>query len=174
MMSWQGWLIGAALNGAADAAELVVVYEGGDTVPAAPYVVSAEVSETQSRAAVAAATARLAATGLRQPSLPEVFPVAPGPLRAGAPVRQRMRGLPQPVFAVGADAASLDWLAAHGTALRERGAVGVCVAARTAAEFAAVRALARGLGLELVPLQGAAFAVAYGVAGYPVLVEPAP
>ena len=95
---------------------------------------------------------------------PELFPVKPDPLRAEAPSRIRVRGLPRAVFAIGADEASLAWLAAN--------AQGLLVAADSEDALRRVRDFAARLGLAVDPMPGAALATAFGAASYPFVAEP--
>jgi len=150
---------------------LVVVHEGPGTVAAAAYLVRAEVSAERARAALEQARAQLL-DGEGFGELPAAFPVVPGPLRYGAPARVRVRGLPQYVFVIGADAGSLAWLQASARWLRERRALGVVVAAGTAADFEIARAVVREVGLDVVPAPGEALATGYGVTTYPAVLEP--
>lgn len=124
----------------------------------------------EASAALERAAARL---GRMAPATgPEVFPVRPGPLRPGTPSVVRVRGLPHPVFAVGADEASRTWLDANGARLREVGAQGVLVSAASAEVLQRMRARAARFGLTLDPMPGAALAAAFGVTSFPFVAEP--
>lgn len=103
---------------------------------------------------------------------PALFPVTPAPLRPGPPSAVRVRGLPHPVFAVGADRASLAWLAANAAPLRAARAQGLLVAAASAQVLQRMRERAARLGLTLDPMPGAALATAFGATTYPFVAEP--
>ena len=150
---------------------LVVVHDGGGTVDAAPYVELREISDA--RVAEALVRARAALAGL-EPGGIDVFPVRPDPLQPASPTRIRVRGLTAPVFAIGADEASLEWLTAHAGELRERGAPGFVVSCRTEDGFGRIRDFAARLGLSVDPLPGAALAEAFGAVSYPFVAEPSP
>lgn len=159
-----------ALTASAD--DLVVVHDAGGTVPAAPHVERPRVSDEAKERALDRARARLAD---RPPvEAPGFLPVNPAPLRAGRPSRTRIRGLLRPVFAVGSDPASLEWLASNAARLRRGGAQGFLVAARAEDDLGRARAFAARLGLRLDPLPGAALADAYGAGSYPFVAEPSP
>ena len=163
-----GALMGASGNGTE---RLVVVHDAGGTVDAAPFVERPEISDRSVGEALR--SAREALADLRFGRL-EVFPVHAGPLQVGVPARVRVAGLPAPVFAIGCDASSQSWLAAHGRELRARGAAGFVVSCATRARFRRVGALAARLGLAVEPLPGAAFAEAFGAVSYPFVAEPSP
>ena len=150
---------------------LVVVHDAGGTVDAAPYLERPALSEAIRARALAAAALLGAAAPVYEPVS---LPVNPDPLRAGAPSRMRIRGLTRPVFAIGSDPASLEWLASNAARLRERGAQGFLVSAPSQEAVARSRAFAARLGLELDPVSGAALADAYGARSYPFAAEPSP
>lgn len=80
------------------------------------------------------------------------------------------RSAMKPLFLFGSDARSLEWVQDHHERLSTLGAVGMLVAARTDAEVEAARHAAAGL-----PLFGAAadaFAEAFDLEHYPVLITP--
>ena len=172
-------LLGAALAGGLCAAGvggegLVVVHDAGGTVPAAPYVEHARLSEAEAAQALQRARARLATFG-PPPGAGSVvaFPVSAAPLRPGRAERVRVRGLGRTVFAIGPDDASLAWLSANAAALRSSNAQGFLVRADDPGTLDRVRRHAARLGLTLDPLPGAALAEAFGAASYPFVAEPA-
>ena len=174
------WRAGAGLALAAAAARgvcapadgLVVVHDAGGTVAAAPYLERPVLSVEAKEQALARARARIA--DVPPSPAPGVSPVKPDPLRAGPPARIRIPGLARPVFAIGSDPASLDWLESNAAWLRASGARGFLVSAPTAEAVARMRALARRLGLALDPMPGAAVADAFGARSYPFVAEPSP
>ena len=149
---------------------LTVVHDAGGTVDAAPYLERPALFGGTGKRALDRARARLAGAAPVEASA--FSPVRPGPLRAGPPSRLSILGLTRPVFAVGSDPASLEWLGAHAAWLRERGAEGFLVDAPSQAELARVQAVAARLGLRLDPVSGAALADAYGVRSFPFVAEP--
>lgn len=100
-----------------------------------------------------------------------LFPVktpelTPGPVTSSALNLPQLR---QPVFLVGADPLSRDWLFRHRDRLRDLNAVGLLVEAASAEEYAAMVALASGL--RLVPVSGSELAAALKLTHYPVLIS---
>ena len=170
------FVLAAALAGGVCAASesLVVVYDAGGTVPAAPYVERPALTEAQVSAALERARARLGKRG-PPPGAETVvaFPVSAAPLRPGRAERVRVRGLGRTLFAIGPDDASLAWLEANAAALRSRGAQGFLVRADSARTLHRVRERAARLGLALDALPGAALTEAFGASSYPFVAEPA-
>lgn len=74
----------------------------------------------------------------------------------------------QPVFLIGDDARSRDWLRRHLNHLRALDAVGLVVQVDTPQALAALRALA--IGLTLAPVSGDELAQRLGLRHYPVLI----
>jgi integrating conjugative element protein (TIGR03765 family) len=75
----------------------------------------------------------------------------------------------RPVFLIGTDPLSLDWLEAHRETLIERGAVGMLIEADS---VEAVRQVAeRAEGLQVLPASGSELARALGLRHYPVLIS---
>jgi integrating conjugative element protein (TIGR03765 family) len=144
------------------AATLDVVFDGGPTRALAPYL-------TLLRGAV-------------DPVTPRAVPAVPGPwwpvrtpelsprttIESPSPaITARLRLLPRPLFVLGADAASRDWLARRAPALRALDAVGLLVQVETPDELAAVRQL--GAGLWIVPVPGSQLAAVWGLRHYPLV-----
>ena len=174
-------LLGAALavglctGGVSAAGEgLVVVHDAGGTVPAAPWVERPGLSDAEVAAALERARRRLGKRG-PPPGAGSVvaYPVSAAPLRPGRAERVRVRGLGRTLFAIGPDDASLAWLDANATALRQRNAQGFLVRAESAGTLHRIRERAARLGLSLDPLPGAALAEAFGASSYPFVAEPA-
>lgn len=144
------------------AAAPVVAFDGGPTRALAPYLALLR--------------------GAVEPATPRAVPAVPGPwwpvrtpeLSPGATIEPpspavaaRLRLLPRPLFVLGADAASRDWLARRAPALRALDAVGLLVQVETPDELAAVRQL--GAGLWIVPVPGSQLAVVWGLRHYPLV-----
>ena len=147
---------------------LTVLYDSGNTQPLAP-LLAASGFATQAEAADLPPIAPPMDVVMQQfltvhsPSLnPGVQPrIAVG--KAGA-------FLPRPIFLVGADEASLSWLASHRTALVTLGAVGLVVEANGEADILKVRRVAGEL--PLAAGSGEMLAEQFGVRHYPVLIGP--
>ena len=164
------WLASVAACAAADG--LVVVHDAGGTVDAAPYLERPGLSPEAGERGLDRARVQLA--GLKRPQAPAFAPVNPGALRAGPPSRLRVPGLPRPVFAVGSDRGSLEWLEANAQWLRKSGAQGFLVNAPSEDAWSRASASAARLGLSLDPMPGAALADAYAARSYPFVAEPSP
>ena len=143
-------------------------------VPAAPGAETPDLSEERMAEALARARERLADAETPDPAEAMRFPVDAAPLRAGRPERVRVRGLSGVLFAIGADEGSVAWLDANAAELRERGAAGFLVSARSRETLRRMRKRAAEHGLRLDPLPGAALAESFGARSYPFVAEPAP
>jgi integrating conjugative element protein (TIGR03765 family) len=77
--------------------------------------------------------------------------------------------LTRPVFLIGADAESLQWLTDHHQQLTEMGAIGMLVQADTLDDLAAVAAAANGL--SILPASASDIAAALQISVYPVLIS---
>lgn len=160
-----GLIVFAVLATSHAAAELVVLYDSGQSWPIDRYL--APIVDPR-RAQVPADRTR--ASGERVDAyLKQVLPVRSPSLTPG-PVIERLvkvsgaRGF----FLIGSEARSLRWLARHRDRLTEYGAVGLLVEASTEADFRAVARIARGL--PVAPASGEAIAAALGVQHYPFAV----
>ena len=93
-------------------------------------------------------------------------------MRPGTVRPRTLQGPPtatRPLFLIGADARSLEWLEIHRETLIELGAVGMLIEAES---VAAVREVAaRAEGLEVLPTSGSELARALGLRHYPVLIS---
>ncbi len=76
--------------------------------------------------------------------------------------------LTQPLFLIGSDALSLEWLRRHRPRLIQINAIGMLVEARTAADLQAVANLSKGL--RIMPASASDIARLLGLAHYPVLI----
>jgi integrating conjugative element protein (TIGR03765 family) len=101
-------------------------------------------------------------------SLKQYLPIRSPSLTPGlVEVRQTPTRLLQPVFLVGADPKSLEWLEVNRERLRQLNAIGMLVQAENNSELEAVAAAAQGL--PLIPASGEAFAAELPIRHYPVL-----
>jgi integrating conjugative element protein (TIGR03765 family) len=100
-----------------------------------------------------------------------VLPVHSARLSPGA-VSQRTLKLPgfSPLFLVGQDAVSLEWLAQHAQRLQELGASGLAVEVADAQALRRIQASAPGL--EIWPVSGDDIAERLELQHYPVLITP--
>lgn len=100
-----------------------------------------------------------------------VLPVHTARLTPGE-VPRRALDLPGmiPLFLVGADAASLAWLAQHAPALKQLGANGLAVEVADAAALQRIQAVAPGLAIW--PVNGDDIAERLELEHYPVLITP--
>lgn len=103
---------------------------------------------------------------------PQLFPVVSARAGPGRLLQNPMPGkLPggpgQPIFIVGDDAASLDWLQRNADALRRMDARGIVASVRTQADFLHLRAL---VDLHMVPMSADALLEAAGIHVWPVLI----
>jgi integrating conjugative element protein (TIGR03765 family) len=80
-----------------------------------------------------------------------------------------LRYLQRPLFLVGADQVSKDWLAEKREQLVRIGAVGLLVEAKDRQEVEAVLKIAEGL--RLVPASADSFATQLGLTHYPILLS---
>lgn len=107
-----------------------------------------------------------------QPQPPQLFPVVstragPGRLLQN-PMPSKLPGGPgQPIFIVGDDPASLDWLQRNADALRRIGARGIVASVGTLEDFLRLRASA---DLHMVPMSADALLEAAGFHVWPVLI----
>lgn len=129
-------LAAAAVASAASLA-VTTIHEGGPTVPIGPYLAAFPSQEPAAldRAAPAHAAA-----------LPMAFPIATASMRPGrlhAPVHLRTtRWLAAPMFIVGDDPQSRQWLVTNRDKLRRRGASGLVVNVASLDTFRSLRSVA--------------------------------
>ncbi len=153
----------------------VVIHDAGNTRPLAPYLESVTVKRPP-----AARTGPDPSTfGPPQTSFDKslLLPIrtsemSPGILDGTAPtpaVRERLAQLTRPVFLIGADSQSVDWLARYRDRLQALGAIGMLVQVNTAEELAAVENAAGDV--VIVPASGSMLAHVLGLRHYPVLIS---
>jgi len=171
------WLLLAVLSmvAASVLAEPIVIHDTGNTQPLAPYLEAVTVKRAPSaRLEAKPPEVRLPAGGFNKSLLlpirtPEL---TPGRLAEQSPtpaLLERLSRLTRPVFLIGADPESLNWLAQHREQLQALGAVGLLVQADSAAELAAVERA--GGDLVIVPASGSMLAQLLGLRHYPVLIS---
>jgi integrating conjugative element protein (TIGR03765 family) len=102
--------------------------------------------------------------------LSRIFPVHTEEMTPGA-VRGKSVDLPQlprPIFLIGTDDRSRNWLIQHRDRLREVQAVGLVVEALNEHEFRAIEQIAQGL--DLAPAPASELAKQFNLRHYPVLI----
>lgn len=103
-------------------------------------------------------------------SIADMLPVRTPELTPGW-VESRSLDLPvgfQPIFIVGDDPASLDWLSAKADELRRTGAAGIAVNVASEQAFWQIQQAAPGVSID--PVSGHELAVKIGIRHYPVLI----
>ena len=137
---------------------LTVIYDSGDTLPLEPYLPKrAPPEETTLQE--------------KKDQLPFNLPITTPSMQPGkATVTPKaLRYLQRPLFLVGADQMSRDWLAEKRDQLVRIGAVGLLVEAKDRQEVEAVLKIAEGL--RLVPASADSFATQLGLTHYPILLS---
>ncbi len=144
---------------------LAVIHDGGG-VPLAPYLEAITDDATPERSEP---------LPHRPPAQPQqLFPVVsikagPGRLLQN-PMPSKLSGGPgQPIFIVGDDALSHDWLRRNGPSLQQMGARGIVAAVRTPEALFRLRTSA---DLHMVPMSADALLEAAGIHVWPVLIGP--
>ena len=127
----------AALLSASGFAGVATIHQGGPTLPIGEYLAGLRLPEPATPPG---------AGPVQAASWPMAFPITtpsmrPGPLQM--PMRLRTAGgLPAPLFIVGDDQESKQWLSANREALHRRGATGLVVNVANLDAFRSLRALA--------------------------------
>ncbi|BBL32443.1 integrating conjugative element protein [Pantoea ananatis] len=146
----------------ASAALVVVGDLGGEpTVPYFDAINADKDAVTGAPAVPAAPTESLSISDMLPVSTPEM---SPGPV---SPQPLELSGMP-PVFVLGDDSLSKQWLSRHAAALSQMHATGMVVSVKDAAALSALRALAPST--EMVPVSGGDLARRLHLAHYPVLI----
>lgn len=146
-------------------AALTVIYDSGQTEPLAPYLEVFDTNDTLPQHSPVIARSPLGAADpkawlpLRSPGL------TPGPV----PTRSHDRPFTRPLFLIGSDARSRQWLQTHRDRLKAIGAVGMLVQADTPDDLRTIARLADGL--SILPASGSDLAKALGISHYPVLIS---
>lgn len=171
-------ILGVVANSSVQA-ELTVIYDSGQTQPLAPLLRPLLGSRQPSVVSVESHTLRLSPQSrLGAAELSNLLPIRSPGLSVGdgsdrtlpPEVLARLAALnPRPLFLVGADEASLHWLAAHRERLNTLGAMGLLIEAETEADVWRVAEVAQGLPMTLG--SGSDLAAALGIQHYPVLIS---
>ena len=162
---WRGVVLAFASVPFHATAELTVIYDSGDTQPLAP---SLEVFEPVDPVPPQSPVATPLPLGAADPEawLPiESIGLTPGIVRS----RAIHRPFSRPLFLIGADAQSRQWLVEHRDRLKSMGAVGMLVQADNLQDLRRVAQLADGLAI--LPASATDIAKALGIRHYPVLIS---
>jgi integrating conjugative element protein (TIGR03765 family) len=155
----------AAVGSTACMAGVTTIYEGGPTVPIGQYLASFFAQES------------IPVTNLAAPpgnsTLPVAFPVVTKSMRSGrlqTPLQLRTAGwLAAPMFVVGDDSLSKQWLAANRQRLQRSGATGLVVNVASIEAFRALRALVPDVPMAPGSVEGLAQQASLSV--YPLFVS---
>ena len=178
------WLLMLPMSAAA---ELIVIYDSGQTRPIAPYLQSIQALESKTpRTNAPKVSAPKAITSdpikgierLGPAQISNLLPIrspelTPGVVSVGAASKKALSrlalGNARPFFLVGSDALSQRWLGSRKTELLRLGAVGMLIQAETEADVRRIAELGQGLSITL----GSAtdIAKALGIVHYPVLIS---
>ncbi len=154
--------------GAADSlAEPAILHDSGQAVPIKPYLEILAPKKTELGTAPPEPSLSVAGFGLpvRSPSL------TPGLVaRRSVPALEGKMGGARPLFIVGADQWSLQWLEQNRDHLEAMNAAGMVVAVENEQELAMLRLAATGL--DPIAASGEVLAQELGLEHYPVLIAP--
>lgn len=158
-------LLAVAVSSHVARAELDVIYDSGATRPLAPlFEVFGEPPDRSPREPAHLGAADVAhLVPIRSPGL------TPGPVPTRSLVLPHRGTISRPLFLIGSDARSRQWLIDHRDRLQAIGAVGMLVQAESVADVKAVAALARGL--PVLPASADDIARALGIRHIPVLIS---
>ena len=159
---------------AAERAPIEVIHDGYNTIPAKPYYRQIEIKQAKMSEAMDEARKQLAM--LEKPpsqpvSLATYFPMRTSELHVGEPRQKIIPQLPIPMFIIGMDARSLNWLEANFDELKAIGARGVVVQAESYEKYEHLqkRAIAKGVLITATP--GDPIAEVYEIQTYPMLLK---
>lgn len=143
---------------------LTVIYDSGNTQPISQYLPQRFEQENtkQSRQSTLVQKQKLSAY-----TLPITTPsLSPGVVTASP---KALRYLQPPLFLVGSDSRSKNWLIEKREQLIQLGAVGLLIQAKDKKDVEAMLVLAQGL--RLVPASAEGFAAELGLTHYPILLS---
>ena len=160
----------AILHASQGLAEPVVIFDSGKTQPLAAYLPAVKPTvQTAFEVTTTATVLNAEHLQVLSQSLPVITPeLTPGNV---APKTLSIPYLERPLFIIGADALSLQWLQQHRERLNTLHAVGWVVNVQTAAQLAQLKQ--QSVPLELVALPGSELAQQFGLSHYPVLISSA-
>ncbi|SJM89883.1 integrating conjugative element protein [Crenothrix polyspora] len=151
-------------------AKLVVIFDSGKTQPLTAYLPAVKPPvQNAFQASTTAASLNAERLQVLAHSLPVTTPeLTPGNV---VPKNLSIPYLERPVFIIGADALSLQWIQRHRERLDTLHALGWVVNVETVAQLAQLKQQASPL--ELVALSGSELAQQFGLNHYPVLISSA-
>ena len=146
-------------------ADLAVIHDSGHTQSIASFLEVFESAESMPQQNPIPTKSLLGAADPKA-WLPIQSPgLTPGPVQA----RAHDRPFTRPLFLIGSDSRSRQWLQTHRDRLKEIGAVGMLVQAETMDDLRTIARLADGL--SILPASGSDIAKALSVSHYPVLIS---
>ena len=167
------------LSSTSSRAQLIVIYDSGETQPLAPYLQSLQPEKPQNKPQNKPQKKPSPQPQLLGPAdISNMLPMhSPGltvgtlsPLDSNPPQLTLLaKGNPRPFFLIGTDERSRQWLLAHRSQLVSLGAVGMVVQANTEEELEGIAAIANGLPITLGSASD--IAKALGIRHYPVLIS---
>ncbi len=143
-----------------------VIYQGQNTVSTQRYYSALK----QKRPPTKIESARKLPIG-QAVTLEGRLPIEPKRLVAAEPSVIEVNRLLTPVFVIGSDAQSINWLQQNGELFRDLGAVGIVAELRDMAAWRDIQSLGQQHGLRLHVLNGDAIAEAFNIEHYPVLIQ---
>lgn len=159
-------------------AELTVIYDNDQTHPLAPLLNPLLADEVSLIDPAKASDPNPSPKSMLGPAaLSNLLPVRSPGLEVGGSAESSLnpgvmarlaQGNPRPLFLIGSDTVSLQWLASHRDTLRSLGAVGMLVQADTEDDVRRVVRVAQGLSITLS--SGSDLAAVLGIHRYPVLI----
>jgi|CXWL01.1.fsa_nt_gi integrating conjugative element protein (TIGR03765 family) len=155
-------------------ASLNVIFDNGQTQSIAPYFNALQNPLLKKPLTQQNTLPRLSTDDLTRQRLTlmaHALPVATPELTPGAlaPQTASLPFLERPIFVIGADPLSQDWLQRYRQRLLTLKAIGLVVNVQTEAQFSLLKQL--GAPLELVALSGASLASQFGFRHYPALIS---
>ena len=147
----------------------VVIYDGGLSYPITEYTESITKKAKPNPGRDPQSISQKARPVLRYVVPVKTPELTPGRVTTRANGKLRNAYLMQPIFIVGADRLSLQWLKSNRARLREINAYGILVQADTVADVTKVARAAQGL--NIVPVSGSDIARQLALKHYPVLIS---
>ena len=145
-------------------AELIVIYDSGDTRPIAPFL-----EVFQSKAPPLPQRPSNQPTQLGAADVESLLPIrSPGLTPGIVQPENHDRPFSQPFFLIGSDEMSKQWLIENRKRLKEIGAVGMLVQADTIADLHSIAEISAGL--SIMPASASDISDALNVSHYPVLI----
>jgi len=166
------FIVGLCWVGSAYAAP-VVIYDSGNSLSLIPYFKAIKLhadNQTQHPPAAPVPANTPVTPSERQQILAKVLPVRTPELTPGlvSPKAIQLPAMLRPVFIIGADSLSVQWLQKHRQQLQGLNAKGLVVNVETATQLAALKQ--QLLPLDIAAISGASYAKQFALSHYPVLI----